>query len=128
MSEHRLLYKINDVLVDLLSGSRAKRSWNRANEAEAEQGELRQTLRPMTLHECRHTFASFADRRGGQPQGDSGVHGTRHDRGDVLSVRALDAGSAIKPANWQTPTLMWRGANRVERVGNVSRRRSNHAP
>jgi hypothetical protein len=33
-------------------GDRAKRSWNKANDREGGEGELRQTLRPMTLHEC----------------------------------------------------------------------------
>lgn len=40
-------------------GDRAKRSWNQANESEGEKGDLREALRPMTLHECRHTFASL---------------------------------------------------------------------
>jgi integrase len=35
-----------------------------------------------------------ADRRRGQPEGDSGVHGSRHHRGDVLALRAPDAGDA----------------------------------
>jgi integrase len=49
-------------------GDRAKRSWNRANESKAEKGELRQALRPMTLHECRHTFASLLIDAGVNPK------------------------------------------------------------
>ncbi|HET7416069.1 MAG TPA: tyrosine-type recombinase/integrase [Solirubrobacterales bacterium] len=48
-------------------GDRAKRSWSRANEDEGE-GELRHTLRPMTLHECRHTFASLLIDAGVNPK------------------------------------------------------------
>jgi integrase len=49
-------------------GDRAKRSWNQANETAAEKGELRQALRPMTLHECRHTFASLLIDAGVNPK------------------------------------------------------------
>lgn len=36
-------------------------------------------------------FRVTADRRRGQPQGNSGVHGARNDRGDVFALRAPDA-------------------------------------
>lgn len=49
-------------------GDRAKRSWNQANKGDGEQGELRQALRPMTLHECRHTFASLLIDAGVNPK------------------------------------------------------------
>jgi integrase len=49
-------------------GDRAKRSWKKANEREGGEGELRQTLRPMTLHECRHTFASLLIDAGVNPK------------------------------------------------------------
>jgi integrase len=48
-------------------GDRAKRSWNLVNENEGE-GDLRQALRPMTLHECRHTFASLLIDAGVNPK------------------------------------------------------------
>ncbi len=49
-------------------GDRAKRAWSQANEGDGEQGELRPTLRPMTLHECRHTFASLLIDAGVNPK------------------------------------------------------------
>jgi integrase len=49
-------------------GDRAKRSWRQCNEDEGEEGELRQALRPMTLHECRHTFASLLIDAGVNPK------------------------------------------------------------
>jgi integrase len=49
-------------------GDRAKRSWTQANERGAEKGDLRQALRPMTLHECRHTFASLLIDAGVNPK------------------------------------------------------------
>ena len=49
-------------------GDRAKRSWRQCNEDEGEKGELRQALRPMTLHECRHTFASLLIDAGVNPK------------------------------------------------------------
>jgi len=47
-------------------GDRAKRSWKQANEGEG--GGLRQALQPMTLHECRHTFASLLIDAGVNPK------------------------------------------------------------
>lgn len=49
-------------------GDRAKRSWTQANERDAEKGDLHQALRPMTLHECRHTFASLLIDAGVNPK------------------------------------------------------------
>jgi integrase len=49
-------------------GDRAKRSWHQANQSEGKKGELRQALRPMTLHECRHTFASLLIDAGVNPK------------------------------------------------------------
>jgi integrase len=49
-------------------GDRAKRSWNQANGGDGEKGELREALRPMTLHECRHTFASLLIDAGVNPK------------------------------------------------------------
>lgn len=49
-------------------GDRAKRAWSQANEGDGEQGELRPALRPMTLHECRHTFASLLIDAGVNPK------------------------------------------------------------
>jgi integrase len=49
-------------------GDRAKRAWSQANEGDGDQGELRRALRPMTLHECRHTFASLLIDAGVNPK------------------------------------------------------------
>jgi integrase len=49
-------------------GDRAKRSWNKANETGGKEVDLRQALRPITLHECRHTFASLLIDAGVNPK------------------------------------------------------------
>lgn len=49
-------------------GDRAKRSWDDANEAENADAGLRPALDPMTLHECRHTFASLLIDAGVNPK------------------------------------------------------------
>lgn len=49
---------------------RAKRAWKVANEHVAEEGEGAgaTSLRPITLHECRHTFASLLIDAGANPK------------------------------------------------------------
>jgi integrase len=59
-------------------GVRAKAAWEAAE------------LDPITLHECRHTFASLLIGR--EPEGDSGVHGALEDSDHVRYLRALDRG------------------------------------
>lgn len=53
-------------------GKRAKRAWTKANECELEMGEREERdpdlLRPITLHECRHTFASLLIDAGVNPK------------------------------------------------------------
>jgi integrase len=53
-------------------GKRAKRAWGTTNEAEREtaerEGRAPVLLRPMTLHECRHTFASLLIDAGVNPK------------------------------------------------------------
>jgi integrase len=50
-------------------GDRAKRSWDDANTRESDDdGGLRPALHPMTLHECRHTFASLLIDAGVNPK------------------------------------------------------------
>jgi integrase len=51
---------------------RAKRSWRRHNKTEVEEAERERRepvlLRPITLHECRHTFASLLIDAGVNPK------------------------------------------------------------
>lgn len=49
-------------------GGRAKRSWDDANAADSADARLRPALDPMTLHECRHTFASLLIDAGVNPK------------------------------------------------------------
>ena len=53
-------------------GDRAKRSWRAHNKAEIEEAEREgrepDLLRPITLHECRHTFASLLIDAGVNPK------------------------------------------------------------
>jgi len=49
-------------------GDRARRSWEAANAEEGDGAGLRPTLQPMTLHECRHTFASLLIDAGVNPK------------------------------------------------------------
>lgn len=49
-------------------GDRARRSWRAVNGEEGDRGGLRPALHPMTLHECRHTFASLLIDAGVNPK------------------------------------------------------------
>ncbi|HYQ77696.1 MAG TPA: tyrosine-type recombinase/integrase [Solirubrobacterales bacterium] len=49
-------------------GDRARRSWRAANSKEGDGAGLPPALHPMTLHECRHTFASLLIDAGVNPK------------------------------------------------------------
>lgn len=59
-------------------GDRAKRSWRQANASGSNQGEP-PALRPRTLHECRHTFASLLIDAGVNPKAIQEFMGPRDD-------------------------------------------------
>ena len=60
--------------------------WRRAQVAWRRAG-----LDPIGLHEARHTFASIADRRRREREGDHDVHGPRLDPDDLRPLRQADA-------------------------------------
>ena len=48
-------------------------------------------LQPITLHECLPHLRLADDRGGREPEGDSDIHGPRHDPDDLRSLRPSDA-------------------------------------
>lgn len=77
---------------------RAKRAWKSANTAEREAasaaGREPVLLSPMTLHECRHTFASLLIDANVNAKAIQEFMGPRHHRGDLFPLRPPDAGCA----------------------------------
>jgi integrase len=61
-------------------GKRARKGWEAAE------------LEPMTLHECRHTFASLLIDSGANPKAIQTFHGPLEDPGDLRHLWASDAG------------------------------------
>jgi integrase len=59
--------------------NRAKKAWAAFNDREREEAEATgrdsEPLHPLTMHECRHTFASLLIDAGARPQGHPDLHG-----------------------------------------------------